>query len=322
MLTSDDVANDVNEIIEDVDESATGGDIHAEPESPDEPSDVESDEDFSAEDSTENPTDESAEDFHDETEPLPHKSAEQSQEEEISAVVEAILFASDSPISQAKIGMIAELPGRSIKKAIEQLNERYEKLGAAFRIQEIAGGWQMLTLSQYNDVLKRMLNVKKDSRLTQPTMETLAIVAYRQPILRADVEAIRGVASGEVLRGLLEKGLVKIVGRAEVIGRPILYGTTKRFLETFGLGSLDDLPRSEDLRQPSEQPAPKTSTETDNDEDASVISGDIPDALQPQEDNEKSDGEEFADEADQLDEEDFDDEDFDEDDDEDDDDYN
>ncbi len=262
-MISDDVANDTNGIIEDVEESATGEDIYAESESTDEPSDSERNEDF--------PTEDSAADLQDETETLPCKSAEQCEEEEILAIVEAILFASDSPISQAKIGMIAELPGRSIKKALGQLNERYEKLGAAFRIQELAGGWQMMTLSQYNDILKRMLNVKKDSRLTQPTMETLAIVAYRQPILRADVEAIRGVASGEVLRGLLEKSLVKIVGRAEVIGRPMLYGTTKRFLETFGLGSLDDLPRSEDLRQPAEKPAPKANAETDQNEDADEI---------------------------------------------------
>jgi len=263
-LTSDDVANDANGIIEDTEQSAIGDGAHAASESVDKLSDSEHDADFSAEDSAEDSvensvktsTDEPVDDLQEEQEQktLPRKSAEQCEEEEILAVVEAILFASDSPISQSKIGSIAELPGRSVKKALKRLNERYDELGAAFRIQEIAGGLQMMTLSQYNDVLKRMLNVKKDSRLTQPTMETLAIVAYRQPILRADVEAIRGVASGEVLRGLLEKSLVKIVGRAEVIGRPMLYGTTKRFLEIFGLGGLDDLPRSEDLRQPSEPP--------------------------------------------------------------------
>ena len=89
-------------------------------------------------------------------------------------------------------------------------------------------------------------------RLSQAALETLAIVAYRQPILRADVEAIRGVASGEVLRGLMDKQLVKIVGRAEVIGRPMLYGTTRRFLEIFGLKRIEDLPRVEELRRPSE----------------------------------------------------------------------
>ncbi|MCK5114269.1 MAG: SMC-Scp complex subunit ScpB [Phycisphaerae bacterium] len=253
-MTSDDVANDINGTIEDV---QADGDIGADPESVEIASDAELTADSSSQDEVEVAADE----------PAPCKSAAQSNEEEIAAVVEAILFASDAPITQGKISTISDLPGRSVKKALKQLNERYEKLGTAFRIQEIAGGLQMMTLAQYNDVLKRMLNVKKDSRLTQPTMETLAIVAYRQPILRADVEAIRGVASGEVLRGLLEKGFVKIVGRAEVIGRPMLYGTTKRFLETFGLGSLDDLPRSEDLRQPSEPPAQKTDEKTDSDGD-------------------------------------------------------
>lgn len=196
---------------------------------------------------------------------------------EVAAVVEAILFASDSSISVAKIGSIAELPQRSVKQAISQLNERYETAGCVFRIEEIASGHQMMTLPEYHDVLKRLLNVKRDSRLSQAAMETLAIVAYRQPILRADVEAIRGVACGEVLRGLLEKQLVKIVGRAEVIGRPMLYGTTRRFLEVFGLADLEDLPRVEELRsgleekqQPAAQPADETGRdeeEFDDDED-------------------------------------------------------
>lgn len=243
-MTSNDVANNEIEIVENVEESAGDDDACVE----------DSAEDFQQEQEQKTPT-------------RGQKSAARCEEEEILAVVEAILFASDSPIPQSKIAAIADLPGRSVKKAVGQLNERYETRTAAFRIQEIAGGLQMLTLPQYNDVLKRMLTVKKDSRLTQPTMETLAIVAYRQPILRADVEAIRGVASGEVLRGLLEKGLVKIVGRAEVIGRPMLYGTTKRFLETFGLGSLDDLPRSEDLRQPAAPPENAAAeSEPDNDD--------------------------------------------------------
>jgi segregation and condensation protein B len=142
-----------------------------------------------------------------------------------------------------------------VRAAIATLNERYEQMGCAFRIDEIGGGFQMLTQSQYHDVLERLTKARSDSKLSQAALETLAIIAYRQPILRADVEAIRGVASGEVLRGLLEKGLVKIVGRAEVIGRPMLYGTTRKFLEVFGLGALEDLPRVEELRIGAKEPA-------------------------------------------------------------------
>ncbi len=169
------------------------------------------------------------------------------------AVVEAILFATDSPISAGKMATVAELPQRVIKQAIAALNERYEANGTSVRIEELAGGYQMLTQSQFHEVLSRLLRVKSESRLSQAALETLAIVAYRQPILRADIEAIRGVACGEMLRGLMEKNLVKIVGRAEVLGRPMLYGTTKRFLEVFGLSGLDDLPRVDELRTAASQ---------------------------------------------------------------------
>ena len=165
------------------------------------------------------------------------------------AVVEAILFTSDSPLPAARIVEIADLRGeRAVKEAVAALNDRYDRSGAAFRIESLAGGFQMLTRPQFHDTVTLLLRDRSDSRLTQAALETLAIVAYRQPILRADVEAIRGVACGEVLRGLLERQLVKIVGRAQVIGRPMLYGTTRRFLETFGLDTLDDLPKVEELR--------------------------------------------------------------------------
>ncbi len=185
---------------------------------------------------------------------------------EAMATVEAILFASDSPLKPAKISQVAELSIREIKKAIEALNARYEEVGAAFRIENIAEGYQMLTQPQYHDVLSRLLSVRNDSRLSQAAMETLAITAYRQPILRADIEAIRGVACGEVLKGLMERQLIKIVGRADVPGRPMLYGTTRRFLEVFGLPSLDDLPRVEELRvgasaAPAAKPAGPTTEE-------------------------------------------------------------
>ena len=176
-------------------------------------------------------------------------------EREIAATVEAILFASGSPISSARIVQIGVLPGqRAVRKAVAALNERYERMGCTFRIEPIAGGYQMLTLPEYHDVVGRLSRARGELRLSQAAMETLSIVAYRQPVLRADIEAIRGVACGEVLRGLLEKRLVKIVGRAEVLGRPMLYGTTRRFLEVFGLNSLRDLPKVEELRSGASEP--------------------------------------------------------------------
>jgi len=174
------------------------------------------------------------------------------------AVVEAVLFASDSPVPASKISQVAELSGqKAVNAAIKRLNERYASIGAAFRIEAIAGGYQLLTLPRYHDVLTKLFRTKSDSRLSQAALETMAIVAYRQPILRADIEAIRGVASGEILRSLMDKQLVKIVGRAEVLGRPMLYGTTKRFLEVFGLSSLEDLPRVEELRSGAKEPPAK-----------------------------------------------------------------
>jgi segregation and condensation protein B len=181
--------------------------------------------------------------------------AAKAAEDEAAATVEAILFASDSPLTAAKIASVAELPTRVVKQAIETINERYARAKSAFRIEAIAGGYQVLTLPEYHDVLSRLVRAKSESRLSQAAMETLAIVAYRQPIMRADIEAIRGVACGDMLRGLMEKGLVRIVGRAEVLGRPMLYGTARRFLEVFGLASLDDLPGVEELRPAALAPA-------------------------------------------------------------------
>ena len=138
-------------------------------------------------------------------------------------------------------------PVQQVRGAIGRLNAGYEETARAFRIVQVAGGHQVMTQPEHGDVLARLRGDRQMSRLTPAALETLAIIAYRQPVLRADLEAIRGVACGEVLRGLLERRLVRIVGRAEELGRPMLYGTTKEFLQIFGLGSLKDLPKSEDL---------------------------------------------------------------------------
>ena len=170
---------------------------------------------------------------------------------DMESVVEAILFASDEPLTAARLVSVVETGSvKQIRQSVKNLNEKYADGNCAFRIEQIAGGYQMMTLPPYNHWLKKLLRVRKDSKLTQASLETLAIIAYKQPIIRADVEAIRGVASGEVIRNLMYKGLVKIVGRAEVLGRPMLYGTTRKFLDIFGLNTLKDLPKVEELKKP------------------------------------------------------------------------
>ncbi len=168
----------------------------------------------------------------------------------IESVLEAILFATDEPLTESKLAGIVETTTKQVRESIESLNAKYAAENHAFRIEQIAGGYQMLTLNTYNPWLKKMLRVRSDNKLSPAAMETLAIIAYKQPIIRADIEAIRGVAVGEVIRSLMYKGLVKITGRAEILGRPMLYGTTKKFLEIFGLNSLKDLPKAEELKNP------------------------------------------------------------------------
>jgi len=172
--------------------------------------------------------------------------------------VEALLLATDRPLTESRLAELIGVTGKGSSKAIvaalEELNALYNQSSRSFRAERLAGGWQLLTTPAYGAVLHRLHTDRQISRLSQPALESLAIVSYRQPIMRAEIEAIRGVASGEVLRGLLERRLVKIVGRAEVLGRPMLYGTTNEFLKVFGLASLEDLPAVKGL-MPEDTPA-------------------------------------------------------------------
>lgn len=179
-------------------------------------------------------------------------------------IVEALLFASDAPLSAARL---AELSGmgsaKRVRQHVETLNAKYAAAGLSFRIESIARGYQMLTLPAYQPWLTKLDKHRGQTRLTPAALETLSIVAYKQPVIRADVEAIRGVACGEVLNRLREMGLIKIIGRAEIVGRPMLYGTTRKFLDVFGLADLDDLPPMESLtlRRPSEAAEPEAEPE-------------------------------------------------------------
>jgi segregation and condensation protein B len=166
-------------------------------------------------------------------------------------VIEALLFSTHHPLTAGRLAELLELETtRPIRRAIKDLNEQYITTDRAFRVEQVAGGYQLLTLPDFGEVLKKLHQREVDAKLSKAALETMAIIAYKQPILRADIEAIRGVACGETIRSLMEKHLVKIAGRAEEPGRPILYGTTRRFLELFGLNSLKDLPQSDEPLKP------------------------------------------------------------------------
>ena len=163
-------------------------------------------------------------------------------------IVEAVLFSSDAPLKAEEIARADEsLDEDVVEEALRQLQTEYAEGERAFQVVEVAEGWQILTLPEFAGYLERFDTVPRPSRLSGPALETLAIIAYRQPIGRVEVEYIRGVSSAGVIRTLQDRALVDVVGRAEGLGRPLLYGTTPRFLEHFGFMSLDDLPRPEEL---------------------------------------------------------------------------
>jgi segregation and condensation protein B len=163
-------------------------------------------------------------------------------------MIEALLFASQAPLSAADLSRAEEgLDEERVEEAVAELRAEYEREGRAFGIFEVGGGFQLLTRPEYAPVLERFDTVPSAQRLSSPALETLAIIAYRQPVGRAEVEEIRGVGAGGVLKTLQERDLVEVVGRGEGLGRPLLYGTTPFFLQHFGFRTLDDLPRSEEL---------------------------------------------------------------------------
>lgn len=171
--------------------------------------------------------------------------------EEIKPIVEALLFASEEPITLRKLTDIIEDVGSAqIQETISQLKNDYTIQGRSFQIEEIAGGYQLFTRPEYYEWIAKLRKKSGETKLSQAALETLAIIAYKQPILRANLESIRGVQSGQIIRLLMEKDLVRVVGRDESLGHPLLYGTTKKFLEYFGLKDIKDLPKIEELDAP------------------------------------------------------------------------
>ncbi|HPC60925.1 MAG TPA: SMC-Scp complex subunit ScpB [Verrucomicrobiota bacterium] len=186
---------------------------------------------------------------------------------ELKLILEAILFSAQKPLSLKEIrDVFAAAPEhaegnetvRSLKRVkeeqltatLEELARDHETAGRSFRLACVAGAWQFVTQPDYSPWLKALVGHKaRPPRLSQPALETLAIIAYRQPVTRGEIEQVRGVAVDGVMQTLLERGLIEQVGRAEVVGRPMTYGTTAVFLEYFGLRSLEDLPAADELRR-------------------------------------------------------------------------
>lgn len=163
--------------------------------------------------------------------------------------LEAVLFLAKEPLPTRKIAQLANLAdGTEARTLVRSLNRLYDAAHRAFRVEEVAGGYELVTRPKFADWIRRLGGSETDFRLSSPALETLAIIAYRQPITRADVEAIRGVSCGEIVRQLMDRDLVQIKGRSEELGRPFLYSTTRHFLRTFGFRGLEDLPRSQEFR--------------------------------------------------------------------------
>jgi len=169
--------------------------------------------------------------------------------ENIQAIIEALVLVSDAPLALEKIcAVLNEVEKVQVKDAIDNLIAEYEERQSGICLQEVAGGYQFRTRAELSTWVKK-LKVSKPASLSPASLETLAIVAYRQPIVKAEIESIRGVDVSAPLKGLLDKKLVRIVGRKDVPGKPIIYGTTRKFLEVFNLKDLSELPTLRELKE-------------------------------------------------------------------------
>ena len=170
--------------------------------------------------------------------------------DKVRGIIEAILLTADTPVSPGRLAALLDnLSGRDIRAAIDALNHQYQEADHAFTIIEIAGGFQLATRQEYGPWVREFHRERGPVRLSQAALETLAIVAFKQPVTRVQIEAIRGVNSDGVMHTLLEYNLIRIVGRSDGIGKPMLFGTTKDFLIHFGLKTLADLPKPQELEE-------------------------------------------------------------------------
>ena len=189
--------------------------------------------------------------------------------------LEAVLFLARKSLTTRRISQLAVLEdGTEARVLIKSLNKHYDQAGRSFHIKRVAGGFQLLTRPQFFDWINRIKKAPPMIRLSQSAQETLTVIAYRQPIVKADIETIRGISCGEMLRQLLEIGLIKIAGRSEDLGRPFLYATTRQFLTEFGFGNIEQLPEYENLGDqglpdwdPEEEPYEDYQEDEDDDDD-------------------------------------------------------
>ncbi len=182
-----------------------------------------------------------------EEEPQPGP-GESLSDEELVAAVSALVFASPDPLGTGRLSRLLEGPRRArITGALEEIAERLAKSGLPLELREIAGGWRLMTSPEAQETVARLVKARKADKLSPAGLETLAVIAYRQPVTKAEIEAIRGVQCGAMLRNLVDRGLARVTGRADVPGSPLQYGTSKEFLDRFGMGSLKDLPRDGEL---------------------------------------------------------------------------
>lgn len=168
------------------------------------------------------------------------------EDAELKKVLETLLFITDAPLPVSRIAQLCEIKNKErIESSLQELRKTYDEEGRTLQIMQVAGGWQLATRPEYGIWVRKLFHNKMTVRLTQAALETLCIIAYKQPLTRAEIEAIRGVEVIGPLETLTQRKLITVVGRRESIGRPILYGTTSEFLRQFGLNSLDDLPKLE-----------------------------------------------------------------------------
>ncbi len=173
---------------------------------------------------------------------------------ELSAIIESIIFTADSPLSLDRLcDLLTEFERSVIKTTLAELVDQHQGRGGGFELVEVAGGWQFRTPPSLQSYITRHIK-SRAAKFSQSALETLAIIAYRQPVTRAEVEHLRGVDCGGVLKSLLEKNLVRILGKKDIPGRPLIYGTSKQFLEIFGLKDLKSLPTLKEIKALDEQP--------------------------------------------------------------------
>lgn len=178
------------------------------------------------------------------------------------SIVEALIMASPEPLPSKKIAeMLDDFTPSKVSKAVSELNTKYMESGCSFRIREIAGGFQFYLMLEFTGFVEEMFARRRKLRLTRAALETLAIIAYQQPVTKTDIEHIRGVSSDGVIHNLLEKKMLTITGRAETVGKPLQYGTTDEFLKFFGLNRLDDLPEMSEIEELINAVEPETQTE-------------------------------------------------------------